>query len=68
MISYDPAVAHAEIARLQGEVDRLTAQLDAARGIASEMRDHQINDQIPCAWCAERLAAYDLAVGGGTSG
>jgi hypothetical protein len=65
-----------EIARLLGadvyaadfagpDVPALIAELDAAREVVREMRDHQINDQIPCAWCAEKLAAYDRAVEGG---
>jgi hypothetical protein len=41
----------------------LVAELRAAREIVEGTRRHTVHDEIACAACLDRLAAYDQAVG-----
>jgi hypothetical protein len=53
---------------LDGTAGRaLTTQLRAARELVERARAHQRGDQIPCAGCADALAAYDQAAGTDTT-
>jgi hypothetical protein len=53
---------------LEGTAGRaLLAELRAAGEVGERARGHQRGDQIPCAGCAEALAAYDQAAGTDTT-